>query len=802
MLNNIETQLISAAGKKIILGGDFNIDFNSNCNMSDILKDFLNEYHLNITDELIVGNNDDLYTFRVIKSNNYSFIDHFAVSDNLYNNIIECNINDSGANFSDHCSICLNVNIDFNVSTVNNNCINNCNKPKAVHNSSYRWDKGDMQNYVIYCKALFDKIVIPYYLTDANSKQLFSAVHIKTVIDEFYQCIVYALLQASSAFIPVRKSNFYKFWWDEELENLKDASIKDFKIWSDAGKPRSGVIFQNMYRSKMQYKACINMKKASSNNAFSNDLSEALHEKNMTTFWKSWRSKFNKNTIANNIEGETDPSVIADKFANFFKSVCVPNKADVNEKIKSDFYNLMENYQGATMNFNLINVNLVNFCINNLKLGKAAGIDKITAEHLYYTHPYISDLLSVLFKCCLIHGIVPNSFGTSIIIPLVKDTSGDVTKTSNYRGIALSPIISKVFESCLLNIFNEQLQSSNLQFGFKKNSGCRNAILTLHSVVKYYTKHNSTVSLCALDISKAFDRINYYALLKLLMKRMLPSNFIKVLLHWFTISQSCVRWLNAYSDCFDILAGVRQGGVLSPTLFAIYIDVLIENLTNSKLGCSIYKMYVGCLVYADDIVLLSTSVCDLQSMLKICDQYASDYDLNFNATKSVAMRIGPRYRINCPTLMLTGKPLQSVNEFKYLGVNIKSGKKFDVNFDILKSKFYRTFNAIYSKSKASNSELISLQLLQSYCMPIILYSVEALHISNATMKSMDNVVNNAIGKIFATYDKNNIANVRTYCNVPYLAEICNNRKSCFFRSLLGNCFIDLYRSTVFDVGNY
>jgi len=68
------------------------------------------------------------------------------------------------------------------------------------------------------------------------------------------------------------------------------------------------------------------------------------------------------------------------------------------------------------------------------------------------------------------------------------------------------------------------------------------------------------------------------------MERKLPKNFISVLLSWFMISQCCVRWLNVYSDYFQILAGVSQGGILYPTLFAIYIDVLINELTQSNLG--------------------------------------------------------------------------------------------------------------------------------------------------------------------------------------------------------------------------
>ena len=88
----------------------------------------------------------------------------------------------------------------------------------------------------------------------------------------------------------------------------------------------------------------------------------------------------------------------------------------------------------------------------------------------------------------------------------------------------------------------------------------------------------STVSLCALDISKGFDKVSHYKLMLLLMDRHLPRNVIAVLLYWFNICHVCVRWNDAISDWFNIQAGVRQGGIVSPILFSIYIDVLIKRL--------------------------------------------------------------------------------------------------------------------------------------------------------------------------------------------------------------------------------
>jgi len=112
----------------------------------------------------------------------------------------------------------------------------------------------------------------------------------------------------------------------------------------------------------------------------------------------------------------------------------------------------------------------------------------------------------------ILHSYVPNTFGHTIIVPLVKDRNGDVSKLSNYRDISLSPIISKLFEACLSNKFACYLVSHDLQFGFQKNSSCASAIFVVQQTVDYFTQRGSCVFLSALDASKAFDRVDHRTL--------------------------------------------------------------------------------------------------------------------------------------------------------------------------------------------------------------------------------------------------------------------------------------------------
>jgi len=79
-----------------------------------------------------------------------------------------------------------------------------------------------------------------------------------------------------------------------------------------------------------------------------------------------------------------------------------------------------------------------------------------------------------------------------------------------------------------------------------------------------------------------------------------------------------VKWSGCYSQCSSVKSGIRQGGILSPLLFNIYIDSMISALRLSDLGCHIGDTYIGCIAYADDIILLSASLGNLQKMLDIC----------------------------------------------------------------------------------------------------------------------------------------------------------------------------------------
>jgi len=101
--------------------------------------------------------------------------------------------------------------------------------------------------------------------------------------------------------------------------------------------------------------------------------------------------------------------------------------------------------------------------------------------------------------------------------------------------------------------------TSDNKFGFKKGMSCGHAIYTLRSAIDYYVNYSTTVNVCSIDLSKAFDRMNHYALFLKLMDRNIPSNFLFLLEKWFSVSISCVKWGSSYSEFFSIIMWCTSG---------------------------------------------------------------------------------------------------------------------------------------------------------------------------------------------------------------------------------------------------
>jgi len=130
------------------------------------------------------------------------------------------------------------------------------------------------------------------------------------------------------------------------------------------------------------------------------------------------------------------------------------------------------------------------------------------------------------------------------------------------------------------------------QFGFKKGFSCSHDIYSVRKVVEHYVNGGSTVNVCLLDLSKAYDKMNHFGLYIKLMNRSIPVQVLSVLEHWFALCLSCVKWGSVMSYFYVLKTVVRQGGVLSPFLFSVFIDDLVKLVNKDNIGCKYWsKLY-------------------------------------------------------------------------------------------------------------------------------------------------------------------------------------------------------------------
>ena len=214
---------------------------------------------------------------------------------------------------------------------------------------------------------------------------------------------------------------------------------------------------------------------------------------------------------------------------------------------------------------------------------------------------------------------------------------------------------------------------------------------------------------------------------------------------------------------------VRQAGILSLCLFAVLIDSIVCKLRLAGDGASIGRHYLGCMLYALCLCAIQSQSC--RGCWTFCSREAEMLDF-FNTAKSVASRIGPRFKHVCASLVLAGADIEYVHQTKYLGVLLKASRQFKpkCSFDPAKIKFYRSFNAMCYRAKNASSELVCVQLLKSICMPVLLYAVDVLALTKTDVARLDHALDRAVFRIFGCSSSADITCIRKAVPVTWHAD--------------------------------
>jgi hypothetical protein len=354
--------------------------------------------------------------------------------------------------------------------------------------------------------------------------------------------------------------------------------------------------------------------------------------------------------------------------------------------------------------------------IKHLKKEKSDGVFKLMSDNFINGTDLLYFHLSQLFTLCLVHGYVPETLVLSTLIPIPKDVLGDLSNSDNYRGIALCCLCLKIFEYVLLNLHSHSLKSSHHQFAYKAKTSTTQCTWISREVIQYYNNNGSHVYSALLDCSKAFDKVKFDILFDKLISHGLSPVVVRFLLYSYTHSTVRVNWNNELSEIFCVSNGVRQGSVLSPFLFNIYMDELINNVKKEGYGCHIGTEFYGILLYSDDILLLAPTINALQKMLNVCTSFGEDTGLQYNCKKTLCVDF--HGYDSCTEnikycVYLNQQPLKWCKSAKHLGHTLTCCLTCDKDVNVKKGQFIACVNNILSEFSFAHHDA-KLHLMNMY----------------------------------------------------------------------------------------
>ena len=658
----IECVINSHSSHSLVLGGDMNTDV-SRCNAHD--RYFVNLLDRNsLVDVWNLTNSHKDYTYYDHSNGARSCIDHFVVSNNLVHRVAAAGVNDNALNPSNHRDIFLTV--DVNVSEIDP--VQTCKPGKIswhkVHGNQFCIDA--YQAEIRSKLNMFTKrdVSLCKEMTCQNPKHF-------QELDQWCEDLITCCLSSDHVFPQTKNCKRTKLGWNEHVRDYREECLFWSHVWKTQGKPGVGVIFDNMRESKRQYCYAVRRIKKQEKLLRLNKLTDNISADNNRDFFKEIKKLYPKTIIAPSVNSLTDPTEIAECFAQKYKTLY--NNVSPEERNMQTVHSCVEKdiRQVADLSQTEVSTKTIVEAVNSLKKDKSDGDRGYNSNHLLYAGLPYFEQLAMMLSCMLVHGYQPEALLLATISSIPKDARQSLCVDTNYRGIALSSSIGKVYDKVLLIRNTEHLYSSYLQFAYKKKLSTTICTLALKEVVNYYMENQSNVYSTFIDASKAFDMVRHDCLFKLLMKRKVPAVDLRLLINLYERQKVRTTWAGQYSSAFSTTNGIRQGSIASPILFCCYIDELITKLEAHGAGCWMSRYYCGALSYADDLTLLSPSLSGLRKQIKVCEEYAKLYGMTFNPTKTICVLFSRKPQETVP-ISLGGHQLVWCKFAKHLGNYISS----------------------------------------------------------------------------------------------------------------------------------
>lgn len=665
--------------------GDFNADPNKG-RFFRYLSTFIEQNALYISD--IETLPSESYSY--ISSNNTcstSWIDHVVCSDLQY---VDNHKILYGTTFYDH------IPIQFDLSCPLNSFVD-FHRPKKPINVNYKrinWDKVTLENKLHYFEELEDlSRFISYDVLNCEVDNCQNPFHYNE-LEHLYQDFIEIMFIAGDHF-PFydngHRGNIV-VGWNAYCKQLYEIAREKYLEWHINGRIRNGQGFEDMKKSRTDFKNALKFCRRNELMIRKENFLNKFRACNKTVFWKEI-SKLKGSAVkhVSPIDGNSVDENIVNIFDAKYKSILNDPQSQgssVNNQTTDNYFEI---------NLPLLTYQDLHEAI--LQLNDGIGMDGIHSNNLKLSGPVFNNILWKFFNKMLDHSFVPTALVYGEIRPIVKGSGLDKHLSDNYRPVMSSSVILKTFEYCLLPILKKNLSISNLQFGFRENTGCLSAVALLKETVLKYNKEGSDVHCAMIDLSKAFDRLNHSILFEKLLSENLDKKVVGILQKMYANSYVYTSFNGVKSNSWRVGNGIRQGGVNSPILFSYYINEILEVISETNIGCSIdgYKTNIMC--FADDICILAPSAKGVQSMLDKLNEMLNKLCLTVNVKKSqyIIFRSSNRKIAKSPQVWLNGSIIDEVSECRYLGVMLRSDGQISSDIDRVLNSFMRQFNSMYGK---------------------------------------------------------------------------------------------------------
>lgn len=582
----------------------------------------------------------------------------------------------------------------------------------------------------------------------------FAALEKPESVDEKWCMIKKVIIDSSEAVIGYRKKK-KKPWVSDEtmrkIEERKQLKEKRNQAEGEEGKRLASEAYNTKHR---EVKRSFRKDKRKWVEDLAKEAQDAADQNNSKELYKITRTLANKKvTTRKPIKNKNGETVVMEAeqmkvWKEFFEELL---NREVEEDEQVDTRNAEQNGEQQLQEDPRISQTTpikseIITALKEMKNGKAPGVDNITPEMLKADIEVTATIFQDLLKDVWEKEEIPEDWKKGLLIKIPK--KGDASLCSNWRGITLLSVPSKILTRIILNRIKEVVDTKlrREQAGFRRDYSCIDMINTLRIIIEQSSEYQTPLYLSFVDFEKAFDSISRESMWRALRYFGVPKKIIKIIQLIYEDYKCQIIHEGKLSEPFAIKTGVRQGCLLSPIIFLMVLDGVMRKVTRGTRGLKWgLTDRLEDIDFADDLCIMAHRKVDMEEKLKDLDKEGKKVGLKINQEKTKEMRVNGR---DNQQLKLNGRVVERVEEFVYLGstVSTTGGTDEDVAQRIRKAKgvFAQLASIWRSNQLRRNTKL---RIFRTNVTSVLLYGCQTWKVTKTVSAKLQVFINRCLRRI-------------------------------------------------------